>query len=122
METTSHQFALQVEGLHKGFNGKSVLTGVDLCVPSGSLFTVLGPSGSGKSVFLKCLANIIQASQSDSGVESTLITAIRKSANQEHYEQALKTWDKTAESGGGSSVDADHQTTASAGGYIERKG
>ena len=60
METTSHQFALQVEGLHKGFNGKSVLTGVDLCVPSGSLFTVLGPSGSGKSVFLKCLANIIQ--------------------------------------------------------------
>ena len=60
METTNHQFALQVEGLHKGFNGKSVLTGVDLCVPSGSLFTVLGPSGSGKSVFLKCLANIIQ--------------------------------------------------------------
>jgi len=60
METTSHKFALQVEGLHKGFNGKSVLTGVELCVPSGSLFTVLGPSGSGKSVFLKCLANIIQ--------------------------------------------------------------
>jgi len=46
----------------------------------------------------ECLANIIQASQSDSGVESTLITAIRKSANQGHYEQALKIWDKTAES------------------------
>jgi phospholipid/cholesterol/gamma-HCH transport system ATP-binding protein len=60
METTSHKFALQVEGLHKGFNGKSVLTGVELCVPCGSVFTVLGPSGSGKSVFLKCLANIIQ--------------------------------------------------------------
>jgi phospholipid/cholesterol/gamma-HCH transport system ATP-binding protein len=60
MEKTSHKFALQVEGLHKGFNGKSVLTGVELCVPCGSVFTVLGPSGSGKSVFLKCLANIIQ--------------------------------------------------------------
>jgi phospholipid/cholesterol/gamma-HCH transport system ATP-binding protein len=52
--------ALQVEGLHKGFNGKSVLRGVDLEVPRGSIFTVLGPSGTGKSVFLKCVANIIQ--------------------------------------------------------------
>jgi len=60
METTNQKFALQVEGLYKGFNGRSVLTGVELCVPSGSLFTVLGPSGSGKSVFLKCLASIIQ--------------------------------------------------------------
>ena len=33
---------------------------MELCVPCGSVFTVLGPSGSGKSVFLKCLANIIQ--------------------------------------------------------------
>ncbi|MEI8293144.1 MAG: ATP-binding cassette domain-containing protein [bacterium] len=52
--------ALHVEDLHKGFNGKSVLRGIDLEVPRGSIFTVLGPSGTGKSVFLKCLANIVQ--------------------------------------------------------------
>ena len=60
METAKHPIALHVEGLQKGFQGKSVLRGVDLEVPRGSILTVLGPSGTGKSVFLKCLANILQ--------------------------------------------------------------
>ena len=58
---------LRVEGLRKGFNGRPVLSGIDLGVPRGSIFTVLGPSGSGKSVFLKCLANVLQA---DAGIIS----------------------------------------------------
>jgi phospholipid/cholesterol/gamma-HCH transport system ATP-binding protein len=52
-------FALEVGGLKKGFDGHAVLKGVDLCVPRGSIFTVLGPSGTGKSVLLKCIANIL---------------------------------------------------------------
>lgn len=60
MEPSTHPIALHVEGLEKGFQGKSVLRGVDLEVPRGSIFTILGPSGTGKSVFLKCLANILQ--------------------------------------------------------------
>jgi phospholipid/cholesterol/gamma-HCH transport system ATP-binding protein len=60
METAKHTIALHVEDLRKGFNGKSILSGIDLEVPRGSIFTVLGPSGTGKSVFLKCLANILQ--------------------------------------------------------------
>lgn len=60
MEPSAHFVALQVEDLQKGFNGKSVLNGIDLEVPRGSIFSVLGPSGTGKSVFLKCLANILQ--------------------------------------------------------------
>lgn len=57
METTD--FALEVEGLEKGFDGNAVLKGVDLRVPRGSIFTVLGPSGTGKSVLLKCIGNIL---------------------------------------------------------------
>lgn len=49
---------LQVEDLHKSFDGHHVLKGVGFDVPRGCLFTVLGPSGAGKSVFLKCLANV----------------------------------------------------------------
>ena len=60
MEPSAHPVALQVEDLQKGFNGKSVLNGIDLEVPRGSIFSVLGPSGTGKSVLLKCLANILQ--------------------------------------------------------------
>lgn len=51
---------LQVEGLHKSFDGHAVLKGMDLEVPRGSVISVLGRSGSGKSVFLKCLADVIQ--------------------------------------------------------------
>ena len=51
---------LQVEQLAKSFDERPILTGVDLNIPRGSIFTVLGPSGTGKSVFLKCLAGVMQ--------------------------------------------------------------
>lgn len=51
---------LEAEGLHKAFHGRPVLQGVNLHVPRGSLVSVLGRSGSGKSVLLKCLANLIE--------------------------------------------------------------
>jgi phospholipid/cholesterol/gamma-HCH transport system ATP-binding protein len=60
MSASEHDFLLHVEGLRKGFDGRPVLEGIDLGVPRGSIFTVLGPSGTGKSVFLKCLANVLQ--------------------------------------------------------------
>ncbi len=49
---------LQVQGVHKRFGENVVLAGVDLVVARGSVVTVLGRSGTGKSVFLKCLAGI----------------------------------------------------------------
>lgn len=60
MDSPDHTFALHVEGIRKSFDGHTVLDGVDLGVARGSVFTVLGPSGTGKSVFLKCLAGVIQ--------------------------------------------------------------
>ncbi len=50
---------LDVRGLHKCFGDNVVLAGADLAVPRGSVITVLGKSGTGKSVFLKCLAGIV---------------------------------------------------------------
>jgi phospholipid/cholesterol/gamma-HCH transport system ATP-binding protein len=58
---------LKVDQLVKSFGERPVLDGVDLSVPRGSVFTVLGPSGTGKSVFLKCLAGVMQQ---DSGIIS----------------------------------------------------
>ncbi len=59
MKALDHRHALHVEGLCKSFDGRPVLRGIDLAVPHGSIFTLLGPSGTGKSVFLKCLANVL---------------------------------------------------------------
>jgi len=53
-------FILSIQGLHKAFDGREVLKGVELAVPRGKIFTVVGPSGAGKSVFLKCVALIVQ--------------------------------------------------------------
>lgn len=51
---------LDIRGVHKRFGENVVLSGVNLAVPRGSVITVLGKSGTGKSVFLKCLAGIVQ--------------------------------------------------------------
>jgi phospholipid/cholesterol/gamma-HCH transport system ATP-binding protein len=50
---------LKVSGLRKAFGSHVVLAHIDLCVPRGTIVTVLGRSGAGKSVFLKCLAGLI---------------------------------------------------------------
>ncbi len=51
---------LRVDGLHKRFDGNVVLAGASLEVPRGSVVTVMGSSGAGKSVFLKCLVDVMQ--------------------------------------------------------------
>lgn len=60
MSGDSQPHLLEIENLHKSFSGHAVLTGATVKVPRGALVTVLGRSGAGKSVFLKCLADIIQ--------------------------------------------------------------
>ena len=51
---------LTVTGLCKQFGEHAVLCGVDLVVPRGSIVCVLGRSGAGKSVLLKCLAGLLK--------------------------------------------------------------
>jgi phospholipid/cholesterol/gamma-HCH transport system ATP-binding protein len=51
---------LDVRGVTKRFGDNVVLAGANLEVPRGKVITVLGRSGTGKSVFLKCLAGIVR--------------------------------------------------------------
>jgi phospholipid/cholesterol/gamma-HCH transport system ATP-binding protein len=50
---------LEVNGLRKHFGEHVVLASVNLVVPRGRIVSVLGRSGTGKSVFLKCLAGLL---------------------------------------------------------------
>jgi phospholipid/cholesterol/gamma-HCH transport system ATP-binding protein len=50
---------LEVNGLRKHFGEHVVLASVNLVVPRGNVVSVLGRSGTGKSVFLKCLAGLL---------------------------------------------------------------
>jgi phospholipid/cholesterol/gamma-HCH transport system ATP-binding protein len=51
---------LRLSALRKAFGPKQVLDGVDLTVPRGSSLVILGGSGSGKSVTIKCVLGLIE--------------------------------------------------------------
>lgn len=44
-----------VQDLHKSFGSLQVLKGVNECVRKGEVVSIIGPSGGGKSTFLRCL-------------------------------------------------------------------
>ncbi|MEE9480027.1 MAG: ATP-binding cassette domain-containing protein [Kiloniellales bacterium] len=48
-----------IRGLHKTFGGNQVLRGLDLDVGDGESVVVIGGSGSGKSVLLKCILGLL---------------------------------------------------------------
>ena len=50
---------IRIRGLHKAFGGKLVLDGIDLDVMPGTSMVVIGGSGSGKSVLLKCILGLV---------------------------------------------------------------
>jgi len=56
----SHGVSVDIDGLWKGFAGRPVLQGIDLHIRAGEIFSILGPSGSGKSVLLKHLVKLIR--------------------------------------------------------------
>ena len=49
---------LSVRGLSKSFGAKRVLDGVDLDLPEGESLVVIGGSGTGKSVLLRCILGL----------------------------------------------------------------
>ena len=55
MAIKSNKVKIKVEGLKKSFGHLKVLNGIDLEVHEGEVVCVIGPSGGGKSTFLRCL-------------------------------------------------------------------
>ncbi|GBR48072.1 ABC transporter ATP-binding protein [Acetobacter pomorum] len=56
---------IRIRDLHKSFGTKKVLDGVSMDVAQGTSFVVIGGSGSGKSVLLRCILGLITP---DSGI------------------------------------------------------
>jgi phospholipid/cholesterol/gamma-HCH transport system ATP-binding protein len=51
--------AIEFRGVRKAFRDKAVLRGLDLAIAGGTTFTILGGSGSGKSVCLKHMIGLL---------------------------------------------------------------
>lgn len=54
---------LQIKGLSKKFGKKQVIDQLDLDIPTGSILSVVGPSGGGKTTFLRILAGLEKADE-----------------------------------------------------------
>ena len=50
---------IELSDVHKSFGSKKVLAGVNLTIPKGESMVVIGGSGTGKSVLLKCVLGLI---------------------------------------------------------------
>jgi multiple sugar transport system ATP-binding protein len=50
---------VKIQGLHKTYGTTTAVDGIDLAVENGEFFTILGPSGAGKTTTLKCVAGLV---------------------------------------------------------------
>ncbi|WP_280898977.1 MULTISPECIES: ATP-binding cassette domain-containing protein [unclassified Streptomyces] len=53
--------AVSTDGLRKSYGDKVVLDGIDLRIPTGSVFALLGPNGAGKTTAVKILSTLVSA-------------------------------------------------------------
>jgi phospholipid/cholesterol/gamma-HCH transport system ATP-binding protein len=68
--------AIRIEGLHKGFRGHPVLSGVDLEIARGESVVIIGKSGGGKSVLLKLIIGLIRPDAGRIWVDDREVTAM----------------------------------------------
>ena len=71
------EVVISIKNLHKSFGKNSILKGVNLTVNKGEDLVILGRSGSGKSVSIKCLVGLVAADQGEIKVFGTDITQLK---------------------------------------------
>lgn len=101
-------FKLSVHGLKKAFGPKKVLNGLDLDVAEGQSIVIIGGSGTGKSVALKCILGLITPDAGEILVDGEDITKLKASERRERMAKfgmlfqggalfdSLKIWENVA--------------------------
>jgi phospholipid/cholesterol/gamma-HCH transport system ATP-binding protein len=75
---------IQVRSLRKAFGPKQVLDGIDLDVAPGESLVVIGGSGSGKSVLLKCILGLIEPDSGSITLDGEELVGISRAAREKH--------------------------------------
>lgn len=74
---------IQVKGLHKEFDGREVLRGIDITFRPGECSLIIGASGSGKTVLLKCLVGLYEPEKGEIWYDTNEFTGM--SLSQKKY-------------------------------------
>src|SRR4051795_6067554 len=75
-ETQTQEPLIRFEGLKKAFGPKVIYDGLDLDVYRGETLTVIGGSGTGKSVLLKCLIGLMQPDRGTVTFQGVTLTGL----------------------------------------------
>jgi phospholipid/cholesterol/gamma-HCH transport system ATP-binding protein len=73
---------IRIRNLSKSFGDKRVLDGIDLDVAAGTSMVVIGGSGSGKSVLLKCILGLIEPDSGTIEIDGKDILALPRDARE----------------------------------------
>ena len=106
--TTKKPPKLALKKVSKSFGNKHVLRGVDLEIPEGKSMVVIGGSGTGKSVMLKCVLGLLTPDKGSikiDGKEATNFSALERDAMMKKFGMlfqgaalfdSLKVWQNVA--------------------------
>lgn len=70
---------IQLKGVTKAFGAKKVLTGVDLDIARGESVVIIGGSGTGKSVSLKCILGLLTPDAGSIKIDGREVTGLSTS-------------------------------------------
>ncbi|MEI3581341.1 MAG: ABC transporter ATP-binding protein [Alphaproteobacteria bacterium] len=76
---------IEVSDLHKAFGRKRVLNGVDLKIKKGESLVVIGGSGTGKSVLIKCIQGLIRPDSGSIKIDGFETVGAARKENEKHY-------------------------------------
>lgn len=78
----TNEEVLRTEGLRKSFGKLEVLKGIDVTVRRGEVISIIGPSGGGKSTFLRCLNFLEEPSAGKIYYEGEEVTSSMKNISE----------------------------------------
>lgn len=87
MNKSNNPVLLQIQDIHKEYDSKQILKGVDLSLHKGEVLVVLGPSGCGKSTLLRCLNGLERIQGGDIKFKDTSFTD--KNANWQEIREKI---------------------------------
>jgi phospholipid/cholesterol/gamma-HCH transport system ATP-binding protein len=74
---------IRIRDLHKRFGAKQVLDGVELDVAEGESVVVIGGSGTGKSVLLKCVLGLLEPDRGSIVIDGEEVVGLGRSAREQ---------------------------------------
>ncbi|MGB8623586.1 MAG: ATP-binding cassette domain-containing protein [Paracoccaceae bacterium] len=76
---------IELRDVHKAFGANKVLRGVDLTIPTGESMVIIGGSGTGKSVLLKCILGLVAPDSGTILLDGEDVTKTERDAFLAHF-------------------------------------